>query len=505
MQHREYNAFPLTTDPLQHDRAVEIKVLNFSRPHMRAFHFAWVSFFTAFLGWFAIPPLMPTLKAQLQLSQAQIDNSNIVSVSSTIIGRLVTGPLCDYYGSRTVQATLLVFGALPVAAVAFVTDYTGFIAVRFCIGLIGCSFIATVYWTSVMFASNVVGSANAIAAGWGNLGAGAAYLIVPLLFDLVTFENNVSTDMGWRITLCFPAILMVIVGVCLYSFSDDCPYGNYADLKKQSTPRAALTKPTAIAWKGIASVIKLPVVWLLAFQYACSFGIELQVHNVLSLYYFQDFKKDDCDPAIDLQKCRLLTQTTASLISSLFGLMCIFSRAAGGYASDLACRWFDIRGRIVVQLIAFAFQALFLYLYSQSRHLGSSIPLLVLFGFFVQASTGTTYAVVPYVSPYNTGIASGIVGAGGNAGALAWGFLFKGVGNRAKSFEYLSAFVAVAAALSGGIVVHHSASQWTPDLLADLSRERENADTTDIDDFVLEEILKPKAMSSYFSLAPGGK
>lgn len=495
MPYHEYYCFALSTDPLQHDRAVEINIFSAKRPHMRAFHFAWVSFFTAFLGWFAIPPLMPTLRTQLQLTQSQIDNSNIVAVSSTILGRLITGPLCDHYGSRAVQATLLVLGTGPIVGSAFVTDYVGFMVARFFIGLIGCSFIATVYWTSIMFASNVVGSANAITAGWGNLGAGAAYLIMPLLYDLLTMDGHISDDLGWRITLCFPAVLMVIVGISLFYFSDDCPYGNYADLKKLTTPRIECSKPKATPWKGFVTVSKLPVVWLLGFQYACSFGIELQVHNVLSLYYYEDFTRSDCDVETDADNCRLLTQTQASLISSLFGLMCIFSRAAGGCASDLAYRWFEIRGRIIVQFLAFAFQTLALYLYSQSRHLESSVPLLVLFGFFVHVSTGSTYAIVPYVSPQHTGVASGIVGAGGSAGALAWGFLFKAVRDRAQTFEYLSIFVGVAAVLSWFIVVHRTTSTWAADDVFVLRSGIE--DHTSLEDFGLEDL--PRTHPSHFA------
>lgn len=468
-QHRLVD-FPIATDPLQDDRATEIKLLSVARPHMRAFHFAWLSFFIAFFGWFSIPPLMPTIKKQLHLSADQVSNSNIVAVSSTIIGRVIAGPLCDRYGSRTVQAVLLVLGAIPVASAALVTNYTGFMLVRFFIGLVGCTFVATAYWTSVMFAKQVVGSANALAAGWGNLGAGATYLITPLLFDLVTIDGAVSDSMGWRVTLLSPAFFMVAVGVCLYLYSDDCPQGNYADLKKlggplHHEPEAVANKTKVDMAKAVVAVAKMPVVWILAFQYACSFGVELQVHNVLSLYYFEDFTRPAgvCNAAMDANKCRILSQTKASLISSLFGLMCIFARAMGGYASDVANRRFEMRGRIAVQFVAFAGQALFLYLYSQFTTLAWSVPCLVAFGVFVQASTGSTYGIVPYVSPKLTGVTSGIVGAGGNVGGLAWGFLFKGVPNRRRAFRYLSIFVAVAALLSAGIQVPGERKVWGKD------------------------------------------
>ncbi|GAB9472107.1 hypothetical protein Gpo141_00009296 [Globisporangium polare] len=469
-QHHRLVDFAIATDPLQDDKATEIKLLSAARPHMRAFHFAWLSFFIAFFGWFSIPPLMPTIKKQLHLSADQVSNSNIVSVASTILGRVIAGPLCDRYGSRTVQAVLLVLGAIPVASAALVTSYTGFMFARFFIGLVGCTFVATAYWTSVMFAKQIVGSANALAAGWGNLGAGATYLITPILFDLVTINGSVSDDLGWRITLLFPAVFMVVVGICLYLYSDDCPQGNYAELKKLETESFAdeaskhqQSKDKIDMKKAVLAVANMPVTWILAFQYACSFGVELQVHNVLSLYYYEDFTKSDCVVATDAHKCRLLTQTKASLISSLFGLMCIFARAAGGFASDYASLRYEMKGRIAVQFCAFAGQAACLLAYSQLTSLNWSIPCLVVFGIFVQACTGSTYGIVPYVAPKITGATSGFVGAGGNVGALSWGFLFKGLVDRRRSFKYLSAFVAVAALLSAAIQITGERTVWTKD------------------------------------------
>ncbi|WP_405205886.1 hypothetical protein [Aquimarina sp. LLG6339-5] len=40
------------------------------------------------------------------------------------------------------------------------------------IGFIGVSLVITQFHTSVMFASNIMGTANATSAGWGNLGGG---------------------------------------------------------------------------------------------------------------------------------------------------------------------------------------------------------------------------------------------------------------------------------------------------------------------------------------------
>jgi len=39
-----------------------IALFSIERPHMRAFHFAWFAFFSCFIMWWAIPPLMSIIK-----------------------------------------------------------------------------------------------------------------------------------------------------------------------------------------------------------------------------------------------------------------------------------------------------------------------------------------------------------------------------------------------------------------------------------------------------------
>ena len=54
-----------------------------------------------------------------------------------------------------------------------------FLFFRLLIGAIGASFVVTQYHTSVMFAPNVVGTANAASAGWGNSGGGVTQSVMP--------------------------------------------------------------------------------------------------------------------------------------------------------------------------------------------------------------------------------------------------------------------------------------------------------------------------------------
>jgi NNP family nitrate/nitrite transporter-like MFS transporter len=58
---------------------------------------------------------------------------------------------------------------------------------------------------------------------------------------------------------------------------------------------------------------------------------------------------------------------------------------------------------------------------------------------------GATYAVVPFIDKRALGGVAGIIGAGGNAGAVAAGFLMKGLGNTQQTLSVLGLLVAASA------------------------------------------------------------
>jgi NNP family nitrate/nitrite transporter-like MFS transporter len=87
-------------------------------------------------------------------------------------------------------------------------------------------------------------------------------------------------------------------------------------------------------------------------------------------------------------------------------------------------RW-GLAGRVKWLFAALLIEGLMLMLFSRMSVLITAIPMLLLFSLFVQMSEGATYAVVPFINPRALGSVAGIVGAGGNAGAVAAGFLFK--------------------------------------------------------------------------------
>jgi NNP family nitrate/nitrite transporter-like MFS transporter len=76
-----------------------------------------------------------------------------------------------------------------------------------------------------------------------------------------------------------------------------------------------------------------------------------------------------------------------------------------------------------------------------------AITMMFFFGLCLKMANGATYSIVPFVNQKAVGSVAGIVGAGGNVGAMLIGFLF-------KSMPYSTAFLYLGGAVFvTGIVV----------------------------------------------------
>ena len=64
-------------------------------------------------------------------------------------------------------------------------------------------------------------------------------------------------------------------------------------------------------------------------------------------------------------------------------------------------------------------------LFANSGGLVMAITMMFFFGLCLKMANGATYSIVPFVNPKAVGSVAGIVGAGGNVGAMLIGFLFK--------------------------------------------------------------------------------
>ena len=106
--------------------------------------------------------------------------------------------------------------------------------------------------------------------------------------------------------------------------------------------------------------------------------------------------------------------------------MNLFARSLGGIFSDRLNKTGGLKARVRFLFACLFLEGIALMFFSQLGVLAFAIPILIVFSLFVQMSEGATYAIVPYINKRALGPVAGIVGAGGNFGAVMAGFLFKG-------------------------------------------------------------------------------
>jgi len=491
-------------------KATQLVLFNFSNPHNRAFHTSWWGFFSSFFSMFAAAPLMAYMKkaSSLNLSKKQIGQGNIAAVSTNIVMRAITGFICDILGPRKALSFLLFITCPAIVGMMFVEDANSWIACRALIGIGLATFVTSQVWCTQMFNKSVVGLANATSAGWGNLGGGVTNLLMPYFF--LAFYGTVSgtslekEDKAWRLCYLVP-LAMHLIGAVGALTGRDLPDGNIKELEASGAKQKS--NGSIVLKTGLSNVNA----WILTVTYGMCFGVELTMNSVAALY-FHDYHG--------------LTPQLAGLLASLYGLMNLFARSAGGLISDWANKRFGMRGRLwacwIVQTLegvmcmvmasttlgmdapfdrpdilawtkiegewvaanstAGSFQAvnisecgslqeaapawfqeeygvddsLRMWLEApQSRDgaaadcisnqsiSGMSVFCMILFSLCVQAAEGLHYGIVPYVSRPALGIVSGMVGAGGNLGAVIAlrSFFFAGDIRRDEGFLKLGIMV----------------------------------------------------------------
>jgi MFS transporter, NNP family, nitrate/nitrite transporter len=386
-------------------KATKINLLDFKSVPMRTFHITWITFFLCFFGWFGIAPLMPVVRENLGLTKQQIGNIIIASVAITIFARLFFGWLCDRIGPRISYTILLLVGSIPVMCIGFSNSYETFLLFRLAIGVIGASFVITQYHTSVMFAPNVVGTANATSAGWGNMGGGVTLMVMPLVFAGLVGMGYLN-EQAWRHSMVIPGVALFAMGLVYYFFTQDTPEGNVSDLRRTNPDFKVKSKDSKGSFLSASRDYR---VWVLFLAYGACFGIEITIDNIATLYFVDNFH---------------LGLKEAGIIAGTFGMMNIFARALGGIFGDKAGKKWGLKGRIMILGLFLLLEGLGIMLFSTMDVLTWAIVTMLVFALFLKMSNGATYSVVPFINQKAMGAVSGIVGAGGNVGAVLAGFLF---------------------------------------------------------------------------------
>ncbi|KAF1976985.1 nitrate transporter [Bimuria novae-zelandiae CBS 107.79] len=420
----------------------------------RVFFFSWFGFMIAFWSWYAFPPLLADVIAgDIGMKPYEVANSNIIALTATLIVRLISGPCC----------------AVPTFLAGCVNNASGLYALRFFIGILGGSFVPCQVWTTGFFDKNVVGTANALTGGLGNLGGGITYFVMPAVYNSLVHKQNIAPHKAWRISFVVPGILIVFVALCLILLCEDTPTGKWSEravaaedvLRRQSATTVDIQGSITDAplpekngfpsspssekpkdWKDKDSeaqhvdpnivdtargkIIQKPSLYSIfrvmvsihtlvpAACYFCTFGAELAINSILGNYYMKNF------PALGLQH--------TGNWAAMFGLLNGVTRPLGGFVSDLAYRKTgSVWAKKAVLHTYGVMTGVFLIIIGvlDSKNQATMFGLVAGMAFFLEGGNGADFGLVPHVHPHANGVVSGFTGAMGNFGCIIFAIIFR--------------------------------------------------------------------------------
>jgi len=414
-------------------------------------HLTWFAFFLTFVVWFNHAPLLVSIRDTFGLNDQQIKILLILNVALTIPARIIIGMLVDRFGPRIVYSSLLFLSSIVCFYFASANDFQTLALARFLLGIVGAGFVIGIRMIGEWFPARQVGLAQGIYAGWGNFGSAAAAVVLPSLALVFGGEQ------GWRYAIACTGIITLAYAFLFYRNVRDAPEGStYFKPNKtgglEVTSRGdfffylvmnvplylalgvlawklqvlGLLTPTAVqminaglvavylyqSWsiyqvnadifvKSVPQIYqyRFKQVAILSLAYFVTFGSELAVVSMLPLFLMETYE---------------LSQVSAGLMAAPFGLIVLFARPMGGWASDRFGRKFTLTAVMLGLAVGY-------FLMSRINSEWSfplTIATIVCCALFVHLGTGSVFAIVPLVQRRLTGQIAGIAGAYGNAGGV---------------------------------------------------------------------------------------
>ncbi|WP_028715176.1 MFS transporter [Pantoea ananatis] len=191
---RSSPAVPLDSDmPAQSEASSSDWIVRGTRPFMRV----TLALFSAGLATFAllycVQPILPVLSAQFGISPAASSISLSISTAMMALGLLVTGPLSDAIGRKSVMVTALMLAAICTLLSATMTSWHGILLMRGLIGLSlsGVAAVGMTYLSEEIHPSVVAFSMGLYISG-NSIGSMSGRLISGVLTDFFSWRIAIA-------------------------------------------------------------------------------------------------------------------------------------------------------------------------------------------------------------------------------------------------------------------------------------------------------------------------
>jgi NNP family nitrate/nitrite transporter-like MFS transporter len=450
------------------------------RGRYKILHMTWFAFFLTFVMWFNFAPFGTTIGEDFSLDAAQLGTIGLCNIALTVPARIIIGMLLDKYGPRLTYSVLLVYALIPCVIFATAQSFNQLVIGRLLMGIVGAGFVIGIRMIAEWFPPKEVGTAEGIYGGWGNFGSAfSAFTMVlfalglgflPGSFQFPEPENfrvllfpPFSTDiLNWRAAILGSGIISAIYGVIYYFNVSDTPPGK--EYKRPQSARGIEVTTVKDFWFLMVMNIPLTaVLMVLAWRlqkvgFLTTGGMYISFIVLLGLYAFQSYnaytvnkellKGEKRYPPEDRYKFKQvamleltyivnfgselavvtvlptffeltfgLDKATAGTIAASYAFMNLVSRPGGGIISD---KMGSRKWTMVILTAGMGIGYLMMSTITSDWWLPGAVILTMACSFFVQASEGSTFAIVPLVKRRVTGQIAGNVGAYGNVGAIAY-------------------------------------------------------------------------------------
>ena len=399
-------------------------ILTLTRPHSRAFYLSLFGLLLSFCALFNFNSIY-LLHYNIKPNNIRIDN--IILFSSAMITRFCISFIADKYGIRITYSILLLVSAIVGILKLFLIEYTtARIVLSVFYGILGGSFVLSETWVIIMFDTSILGLVTGIIGGFGNFGSVLVFIINNYLPN--TYYYN------------WVYVLMIILSFIIYKYSDDCPYGNFNEIKHaynssnsnnlDSSNYSNYSNDNEINLENIVNDIEINIqdkcisiknikIFTLALVYLFSFGFEMTLYtNIFILTEYEDKSTED-----------------KIYIMFLFSILNLICRPLGGYISDIQYKYFKIIGKIKIMIL---FQIATLITNNLYYNNMSKYHLLLLSG-FNNLLQGSIIGIIPHINSKNLGINFGIISGFGILGGIIGNILFYYFDNR-NVFKYINTY-----------------------------------------------------------------
>ena len=417
-----------------------IPILSLKRPHSRAFHLSIILIILIFITQFHLISfnyIKSSYYNELKndIIRTELRYTTIYLYIGSTISRAIFGYIADRIGIR-ISYCILIFLSVLFGISNIIFDNP---ILKILNGIISGGFVLSELWVITMFDTNILGVTTGILGGVGNFGIGIIYIINYTLISSID-EKLLIYYIYW------PYILLLLTIYPIYYLSDDCPYGNYIELKKiynenenienienidntiYSNGNTNYSLDNNINIENIVidisfskskcfNVFKNIKLLAICLTYLYSFGIELTIYSNLPIL----LKIED---SISLNKKILLVFA--------FSAINLLGRPIGGYISDKNYELFKIIGKIKIILIFLSSTTLcgtilnnFMQsLNSSDEKYSQLLLLIILWSFSNNLLQGTIIGIIPHMDSSNMGVVLGSIASFGSIGGILGNIIF---------------------------------------------------------------------------------